>query len=98
MPDVDYREVSAAILKYLAENPEGKDTIRGIAHFWIAKREIEKHVALVEKALADLVRGGYVVEKKRGATAEGGGESIYSLNPSSMPAIQCIIDSVHEDG
>jgi hypothetical protein len=93
MPDANLGEVSAAILEYLVKNPDGMDTLRGIARFWIAKREIEIHVTSVERALAKLLNEGYIIEERRSATGGGGEESVYRLNPCSLREVLSQVES-----
>lgn len=51
------QEVALAILAYLDSHPHAKDTLEGIAHWWVGAE-----VTLVRKALDILVRNGEVAE------------------------------------
>jgi len=55
----EVRRVAIAILNYLRDHPQAKDSARGIAKWWVAE---ERDV--VEKALALLVKEK-VMEKRR---------------------------------
>ncbi len=53
------RRVAIAILSYLGDHPLAKDSVRGIAKWWVGEE-----LNVVEKALALLVKEG-MIEKKR---------------------------------
>jgi hypothetical protein len=46
------------ILDYLAANPAARDTLRGIAEWWLLKQRIVETTSDVESALANLVASG----------------------------------------
>jgi len=53
------RRVILAILHYLRDHPQAKDSAKGIAQWWLGeKREV------VEKALAYLERSGVLIKKR----------------------------------
>ncbi len=53
------RRATLAILHYLRDHPQAKDSAKGIAQWWIGeKREV------VEKALAFLVESGVLMKKR----------------------------------
>ena len=68
------------ILRYLREHPEAQDTIEGITVWWVSERAIKLWLPQVRKALATLVRDGYL-EKRIAA----GGNVFYRLCPSRRP-------------
>ena len=64
MSDLGQSHVTQAILAYLAENPDAQDTLAGIADWWLLERQIKTQTATVKKALAELVSGELVLERK----------------------------------
>lgn len=63
------------ILAYLFKHPKSKDTLEGIAEWWLERHYIDLGVDLVAKALSQLCSKGIVLEKRY-----GGGNSHYELN------------------
>jgi hypothetical protein len=59
----DHLEVAERILRYLRAHPEAKDTLEGIAEWWLAEDKISQSVEKVAKALAWLVESGKLVER-----------------------------------
>lgn len=57
------RETARAILRYLVEHPEAKDTLEGIAQWWVGG-ETSKRVN-VERAVSLLLSRGLVLETRR---------------------------------
>lgn len=57
------RETARAILRYLVKHPEAKDTLEGIAQWWLGG-EIGKRVN-VERAVSLLLSQGLVLETRR---------------------------------
>ena len=53
-------ELADEILRYLLEHPEAKDTIDGIADWWLTERRVRQGIAEVEAALRHLVDRGLV--------------------------------------
>lgn len=59
----DEREIARGILRYLVKNPEAKDTLEGIAQWWLGG-ESSKRVN-VERAVSSLLSRGVIVERER---------------------------------
>ncbi len=57
-------EITREILAYLLEHPDAQDTIDGIVEWWLLEQEIKYQIAKVKEALSELVRNGFVLEKK----------------------------------
>ena len=55
-------EVQREILAYLARHSDAGDTLEGVAQWWLLERNILYQVELVERALAGLVKQGWVLE------------------------------------
>lgn len=61
---MDESQVAHEILAYLSKNPDAQDTIDGIVEWWLLAQHIERHVAKVRSALADLVERGLILERR----------------------------------
>lgn len=59
-------EVAHAILNYLYEHPDAKDTLEGIAQWWITREGIARELDEVERGILILLNQGLVVEVRRG--------------------------------
>ena len=57
-------EVACEILAYLYEHSDAQDTLTGIVEWWLLEREVKRRTVEVEKALAELVAQGLVIERK----------------------------------
>lgn len=79
-------DLEREILKYLLDNPEGKDTIQGIARFWIMGNKIDRIVDDLQGAIGVLVERGYLNEKTIPAS-KGKAEHFYELNGSRIGEI-----------
>lgn len=71
----DHLEVAERILRYLREHPEAKDTVEGIAEWWLAEDKITHAVDQVSEAVAWLVEKGHLMERQ-----VAGGKTIYEIN------------------
>jgi hypothetical protein len=78
------------ILKYLLEHPDGKDTIQGIARFWILGSKIDKIVDNLQGAIGGLVKQGYLNEKII-PTAGRPVERYYELNGDRIDEIAKLV-------
>lgn len=79
----DTHELCRDILSYLLDNPQGQDTLEGIAEWWLMEREIRREVRRVRRALVLLIDDGLLVEKT-GAD----GTVRYRLNPERLDEIR----------
>ncbi len=80
-------DLEREILKYLLDNPEGKDTIQGIARFWIMGHQIDRIVDALQDAIGVLVERGYLNEKTIPASKGKSAEHYYELNGSRIGEI-----------
>ena len=67
------------ILMYLIKNPDAKDTVDGVKHWWTS--ETHYQAKDVEQALDELVARGWVT--KRVST-----RSVFGLNKERIPEIE----------
>jgi hypothetical protein len=81
-------QLATDILSYLIEHPMAEDTVEGIVEWWILKQSIEQRVVTVKDALAQLVAGGFVLERKR-----IDGRIYYQLNQSSLEESKKIVSN-----
>lgn len=56
--------VARAILAYLRENPEARDTLEGVAEWWLLDQKVDCELARVEKALDQLVEADLIEVRK----------------------------------
>jgi hypothetical protein len=73
----DRIEIAQHILRYLRANPEAKDTLEGIAEWWLLQSKIEEAVKRVSEAVEWLVANGYLLENR-----VTGSKTIYEINPT----------------
>ena len=57
-------EIERQILEYLEVNSEARDTLRGVAEWWILRQRIAQKTSEVECALAKLVKAGRLGTRK----------------------------------
>jgi hypothetical protein len=63
------------ILRHLQANPEAKETLEGIAEWWLLQERIAEAVEQVSEAIEWLVVNGYLLEK-----GIAGGKTLYEIN------------------
>jgi hypothetical protein len=68
------RRIAAEILRYLDTHPNAKDTLDGIAEWWLEPPRVERGV--VERALALLLSHDAIIETRR-----SGLPPYYQANP-----------------
>lgn len=51
------------ILEYLRNHPQARDSVEGIAEWWLLEQKIREATRDVDKALTDLVKRGLVSEQ-----------------------------------
>jgi len=80
-------ELREAILGYLIQNPDAKDTLEGIARFWIPRQTTTALVESVALALQELVDLGYVVERTIDTGGGGRGPRCFELDRRHLSEI-----------
>jgi len=76
------RDTAEAILRYLENHPEAKDTLEGIAQWWLLREWSERLLGDVERAVSLLLSQGFLLESRR-----EGLPAYYGLNPQERDAI-----------
>lgn len=56
-------EIARGVLGYLIDNPGAQDTLEGIVEWWLLEKKIESRTVQVQKALAELVATGLILER-----------------------------------
>jgi hypothetical protein len=79
--------MAQAILQYLQGHPDAKDTLEGVAQWWLLKEWTERKYQEIEAALADWVSRGLVIEGRR-----EGLPPYYWLNPEKQDEISQILE------
>jgi len=80
------RELGLAILRYLESHPEAKDTLEGIAQWWLMQERSKRMLGDVERAAAWLCSQGLILETQR-----PGVPPYYQLNPQKREEISKIL-------
>jgi hypothetical protein len=81
-------EIARAILHYLQVHPDAKDTLEGIAQWWLLKEWTERKFQQIEASISQLVSRGLVVERRR-----PGLPPYYWLNRAKQDEISRILES-----
>ena len=58
------QETAHKILAYLMANPDAKDTLEGILDWWLLQQDFKRNIALVRKALDELIDKQFLLERK----------------------------------
>ena len=74
-------EIARAVLRYLQEHPDAKDTLQGIAQWWILRECAERKLSEVEEGVSVLLTKGLIVEMRR-----EGLPSYFALNKTPTAA------------
>jgi len=77
------REVACQILGYLRKHPAAKDTLEGIAGWWLERQRVERTVDEVAESLRLLVGRGLIMGRR-----EGAGRLWYQVNPAKWIEIE----------
>jgi hypothetical protein len=80
------QETAHQILRYLRKHPNAKDTVDGIARWWLQESG-DATLARVEKAVSFLLRIGLIVETQR-----KGLPRYYGVNPEKLKEINQVLE------
>jgi len=83
---VEEIEIARAILRYLRTHPDAKDTLDGIAQWWLLREWTERRVAEIERAVTFLVTEELVLQ-----TTRTGLPPYYQLNDQKGTEISKIL-------
>ena len=78
----DESRFAQEIMTYLAEHPEAQDTLDGIVQWWLMDAKMRYQEKNVKSALIDLVKQGYIQERKPERRAKH--------NPAKSRTIYCL--------
>ena len=81
-------EIARAILRYLQAHPKARDTLEGIAQWWLLREWTERKVAEVERAVSFLVTEELLLQ-----TMRTGLPPYYQINNRKGPQISKILQS-----
>ncbi len=70
-------EVVREILRYLVKHPAAKDTLEGIAKWWLDRQHVERSVEEVAHSVRLLMSRGLILERRRKT-----GRAYYQVNPA----------------
>jgi hypothetical protein len=87
----EVRGIAREILRYLQLHPDAKDTLDGIAEWWLERQRAESGV--VERAVALLVALGAILETRR-----RGLPPYYQANPHAPSDVEARLDALDELG
>jgi len=79
-------EIVEALLSYLVENADARDTLEGIVEWWLLDRTIRHDTAEVKRVLDDLVAKELILERKT-----GDGRIHYCVNPRKQKEIRALL-------
>jgi hypothetical protein len=59
------REIAREILRYLEKHPDAKDSLNGIAQWWLLREWSQRKFAKVERAVSLLMSDNLILETRR---------------------------------
>ena len=91
----DISEIAREILRYFVVHPAAKDTLEGIARWWLERERIERTVEEVAESLHLLLACGFIIEKEGRAA-----RLYYQMNPAKRKEIAEFLNGPprHGDG
>lgn len=82
------QETARAILHYLQVHPDAKDTLEGIAQWWLLREWTERKLEEIERGVSILLSEGLIVERRR-----EGVSTYYWLNQAKEEEISHLLNS-----
>jgi hypothetical protein len=86
MQDSSRAEIVEALLSYLVENADARDTLEGIVEWWLLDETIRPNAIEVKRVLDDLVAKKLVLERKTGDK-----RIHYCVNPRKKKEIRALL-------
>jgi Fe2+ or Zn2+ uptake regulation protein len=80
--------IERTIMSYMLDHPEARDTLEGIAEWWIPSQEIKIQIQNVKHALSNLVEAGFILEKTM-----SDGRVHYRINQMKIHHISALIET-----
>ncbi len=80
------------ILAYLLANPEARDTLEGIAEWWLLERHIARQVRRIEAALDQLVGEGLLLRREA-----VDGRARYAVNRQRLEEIRGLVEGTCDE-
>jgi hypothetical protein len=80
-------EITREILRYFMKNPGAKDTLEGIARWWLERNRVERTVDEVAQSLHVLVAQGLIIRRQARAALP-----YYLANPAKRREIAEFLD------
>ena len=80
------QETFHEILSYLVQHPDARDTLEGIAEWWVFAQKIDTRTLQVKEALGEMVSRRLVIERKG-----RDGRSHYRVNRRKLREISSIL-------
>ena len=77
------RSIQHAVLKYLINHSEAKDTVEGIRQWWLGDAHIRVRPGELNSALEQLVKRGWITASERSGAA-----TLYALNKDHLQEIR----------
>ncbi len=81
------QETAHKILGYLMANPNAKDTLEGILDWWLLQQDFKRNIALVRKALDELIDKKFLLERKGNDR-----QRYYQVNHEKLTEIAILIE------
>jgi DNA-binding transcriptional ArsR family regulator len=86
---IEEMRTALLILRYLSKNPNAKDTIQGIAEWWILNERIDQTIDEIDKALDYLVSENLI--RKRNYQGQN---TYYEINNQKKDKISDVLDNM----
>ena len=80
------KETAHKILAYLMDNPNAQDTLEGILDWWLLQQDLKRNIALVRKALDELISKKFLLERKGNDK-----QKYYQVNHEKLTEIATLI-------
>lgn len=82
------QETAHKILAYLMDNPNAQDTLEGILDWWLLQQDLKRNIALVRKALDELIHKKFLLERKGNDK-----QKYYQVNHEKLNEIATLINN-----